>query len=263
MKANTAKDPLVTAILVLQVLVLALVAVQIYMLAKGGSTSAPSAPAKTPSGPAPTGTATKPYVELFVMSYCPYGTQIEKGILPVVKALGPTIDFDVKFVDYAMHGPKEVEENLRQYCIEKEYKDKYVTYLGAFLAEGNAQNALTAAGLSASDISSCMQSTDTEFKLTATANDPQKVGWRGNFPPFPIQSADNTKYGVQGSPTLVINGKEVSSARDAQSLMGAICGTFSSKPAECNTDLSALGNPAPGFGFDTQGGTAAAAGCGV
>ena len=30
----------------------------------------------------------KPVVELFVMSHCPFGTQIEKGILPVVKALG-------------------------------------------------------------------------------------------------------------------------------------------------------------------------------
>src|SRR3989344_3434948 len=30
----------------------------------------------------------KPEVELFVMSHCPYGTQIEKGILPAINALG-------------------------------------------------------------------------------------------------------------------------------------------------------------------------------
>jgi len=59
----------------------------------------------------------KPEVELFVMSYCPYGTQMEKGILPAFDTLGDTVDAELKFVDYAMHGEKEVKENLRQYCI--------------------------------------------------------------------------------------------------------------------------------------------------
>jgi len=49
------------------------------------------------------------------MSYCPYGTQIEKGILPVINALGNKIKFSLKFVDYAMHGKKEIDENSRQY----------------------------------------------------------------------------------------------------------------------------------------------------
>ncbi|NTW30777.1 MAG: hypothetical protein HGA33_05845, partial [Candidatus Moranbacteria bacterium] len=45
----------------------------------------------------------KPVVKLFVMSYCPYGTQIEKGILPVLETLGDKIDFTLEFVSYAMH----------------------------------------------------------------------------------------------------------------------------------------------------------------
>ena len=36
----------------------------------------------------------KPKIELFVMSYCPYGTQIEKGILPVLETLGNNVDFE-------------------------------------------------------------------------------------------------------------------------------------------------------------------------
>jgi len=55
----------------------------------------------------------KPVVELFVMSHCPYGTQIEKGIIPVVEALGSKIDFKLKFCDYSMHGDKELKEELR------------------------------------------------------------------------------------------------------------------------------------------------------
>ncbi|MFH0840784.1 MAG: hypothetical protein V1865_02275, partial [bacterium] len=59
----------------------------------------------------------KPVVELFVMSHCPYGTQIEKGIIPVAETLKDKIDFQIKFVDYAMHGEKELKEQLNQYCI--------------------------------------------------------------------------------------------------------------------------------------------------
>jgi len=51
----------------------------------------------------------KPEVELFVMSYCPYGLQMERGILPVVEKLGDKIDFKIKFCDYAMHEKQEIE----------------------------------------------------------------------------------------------------------------------------------------------------------
>ena len=86
--------------------------------------------------------------------------------------------------------------------------------------------------------------------------------WSGRFPPFKVYDAENKKYGVQGSPTLVINGEQADTGRDAQSLLAAICSAFDDKPAECKTDLSSAGNPAPGFGYDTQGGSATA-GCGA
>ena len=82
----------------------------------------------------------KPSVELFVMSYCPYGTQAEKGILPVVELLGDKIDFNLRFVYYAMHPSQgEVEENLRQYCIQKDQKSKFNDYLECFLEEGDSE----------------------------------------------------------------------------------------------------------------------------
>ena len=67
----------------------------------------------------------KPTVELFVMSHCPFGTQAEKGILPVVNLLGDKIDMEFKFVYYAMHGELEVVEQHNQYCIQEEQNDKY------------------------------------------------------------------------------------------------------------------------------------------
>jgi predicted heme/steroid binding protein len=61
----------------------------------------------------------KPIVELFVMSYCPYGTQAEKGIIPVYELLGSKIDSSIKFVHYILHGEKETQENYRQICIRE------------------------------------------------------------------------------------------------------------------------------------------------
>src|SRR5680860_695813 len=57
----------------------------------------------------------KPSVELYVFTYCPYGTQSEKGIIPAVKALGSKIDFKIKQIG-AMHGDHEKIEAQRQLC---------------------------------------------------------------------------------------------------------------------------------------------------
>ena len=204
-----------------------------------------------------------PVVELFVMSHCPYGTQMEKGILPVVTELGDKIDSELKFVNYAMHPTQgEVEEQLNQYCIQRDYNDKFIEYLGKFLENGDGEEALIAVGLTETDISGCIEETDEEFDVIANLED--ESSWAsGRFPRFLIHDADNQKYGVQGSPTLVINGQQAQSGRDAQSILNTICGAFTDEPEECNTDMTSFGNPAPGFGFDTQGGSATAAGCGV
>lgn len=187
----------------------------------------------------------KPVVELFVMSYCPYGTQIEKGIVPAVEALGNKVDFELKFVNYAMHGEKELKENLVQYCIQKEEPKKLTSYLNCFLKDGDSASCLTENKL---DVDSCVKSVDKEFKITE--NFESKTGWQGSYPPFDTDKADNEKYGVQGSPTLIINGEEVSSSRDPQSLLTTICSAFNEKPEACSTQLSSTA-PAPGFGTGT------------
>ena len=137
----------------------------------------------------------KPNVELFVMSHCPYGTQMEKGILPVVKELKDDIDFEIKFVNYAMHPTQgEVEEELNQYCIQRDYNDKYLAYLGKFLEEGDGKKALNSVGLSESDINKCVEETDKEFDVIKNLED--KSSWSGGrFPKFMIYEADNQKYG--------------------------------------------------------------------
>ena len=200
----------------------------------------------------------KPEVELFVMSHCPYGTQIEKGILPALEELGDKIDFKLKFCDYAMHGEKELKEQLRQYCVQKNEPGKLLNYLKCFLKDGNDQTCVKESGINAAKLNSCILATDSEFKVTANFNDKSK--WTGgNFPPFDIYKADNEKYGIQGSPALVVKGEQIEAARDSASLLAAICGGFNNKPAECAKQLS---SSAPAAGFGEGSGPSAAGGCG-
>ncbi|MBI5729460.1 MAG: hypothetical protein HY983_04465 [Candidatus Magasanikbacteria bacterium] len=212
----------------------------------------------------------KPKVELFVMSYCPYGLQMEKAFVPAWELLKSRADIDVKFVSYAMHGKKEVDENTRQYCIETEQGAKYQAYLKCFFGAGQNngneakyQQCLNAAGINQSALASCIARTDKNFGITAKYND-QGSWLSGRYPVYPIHADLNTKYGVQGSPTLVINGVEVSAGRTPEAVKQAICGAFTNPPAECQ---QALSNSSYGAGFGTElsaaGSAAAQPGCGT
>ncbi len=206
------------------------------------NTAQQAAPANVPKND-------KPKVEAFVMSYCPYGTQIEKGLIPVAQALGNKIDFSLKFVSYTMHGDKENQENLRQYCIEKEQNGKYFSYLTCFLKASDSPGCLQSTGIDQKKLDACTTATAKQFDVTGTN--------------FAVQKADNDKYGVQGSPTLVINGAQAESARDSASLLKTICGAFNKQPDICTTAKLSSASPSAGFGEGTAPASsgAAAAGC--
>ena len=85
----------------------------------------------------------QPTLELFVMSYCPYGVQAEEKIIPIVKKFGDAIDFKLQFIAQekekssaqeitpfeSLHGYPEVAENIRQLLIAREYPDHYLDYI--------------------------------------------------------------------------------------------------------------------------------------
>lgn len=235
-------------------------ALDIAKISSGKTDSADSAAA---SQAAPASVVTKksdkPVVELFVMSYCPYGTQIEKGILPVVEALGKKIDFQLKFCSYAMHGDKELSENMLQDCINKEQPEKFNAYLKCFLGSSDSAACLASTGVDKSKADSCVAKVDVKYKVLD--NSKNKVGYQGDYPGFDLYKTDNEKYNVGGSPTLIINGEEISSARDSASLLKTICSAFNTEPKECQTALSSVA-PAAGFGTGAAAaGGAAAANC--
>ncbi len=85
----------------------------------------------------------KPTLELFVMSYCPFGIRAEESIIPIVKKFGDKIDFKLQFIAQekdtasqkdltpfiSLHGYPEVAENIRQLLIAQEYPEQYLDYI--------------------------------------------------------------------------------------------------------------------------------------
>ena len=184
----------------------------------------------------------KPKVEAFVFSYCPYGTQFEKALIPVYKILKNKADINIVAIG-AMHGEYEKQESLRQLCIQKIYgKDKLFNYLEKFLGEtaiGNCNgdekclepliNKLySQTGISKSVVDSCMQKDAAALYSSDTARASQ--------------------LGISGSPGFVINGVEVSVNRSPDAIMKAICSAFNTEPEECSQAVSSEAAQ-PGFGY--------------
>jgi hypothetical protein len=196
----------------------------------------------------------KPDVKLFVMSYCPFGLQMEKAFLPVYNLLKDKAEMGVYFVNYIMHEKKEIDENLRQYCIQKEERGKYYDYLSCFVKAGEFEKCLNEAKIDKEKMNSCISETDKKYKISQLYND--KSTWLdGSFPRFDVHTDLCEKYGVQGSPTVVINDAVVEvSPRSAEKFKEIVCQAFNSPPPECSQTLS-NNTFSSGFGLETSSGS--------
>ncbi len=190
-----------------------------------------------------------PSMEVYVMSYCPYGLQMEKAVIPVQQLLGNKANISIRFVAYTMHGAKEVQENARQYCIMQNEPAKYWNYLSCFTASGDAAACMANQSIDANSTNACINATYSQYGITESGTS------------FPIDAAGNTKYGVQGSPTVVINGAQSNVARSPEDVKKALCAAFNTPPAECATTLSTV-QASPGIGASAGSGTASG-GCGT
>jgi hypothetical protein len=194
-----------------------------------------------------------PKVELFVMSYCPYGNVAEEAMEPVAKLIGNYTDIQIHYVIYnsnygysgsdycldeenkycSMHGIQELNQGVRELCAFKYQPDKAWDFVLAMNDQCNYQNADTcwqavaeSVGVNVNNTSTCEQ----EEALTILATE-----------------ADlNSKYSVRGSPTLIINGVSYQGSRNSEGYKQAICSAFSNPPAECSTALSSEGTAATG-----------------
>ncbi|MCS7134682.1 MAG: hypothetical protein NZ889_02390 [Candidatus Pacearchaeota archaeon] len=174
-----------------------------------------------------------PTLEVFIMSYCPFGIQALKGLIPVWEKFEGKANIEVRFVSYIMHGKKEEEENERMVCIREEQNEKFLPYLKCFVESGDSNSCIQEAKIDKSKLNSCMEERVKEY--------------------LKEDNTLNEKYGVRGSPTYVLDGKEIEIyPRDPQSVANALCNAFKEKPRECSLRFSTQ-NPSPGFGTSVGG----------
>jgi protein-disulfide isomerase len=214
--------------------------------------------------------AAKPAVDLYVMSFCPYGTQAEGFMKPVVDLLGSKADIEIKFISTvatssagmqnplelkingtsyfidSLHGPEEANEDLRQECIMKYYPvGTYWNYVQNF--DNNCPS------LRGNDtaVDNCWKNAASQYgiditKIQTCANGSEGLGL------LQQDAVLTNQYGISGSPTLLINGVLFSGSRSSTSYQQAICSSFTTPPAECSQTVTS-----------TNTGTAAASGgCG-
>lgn len=191
----------------------------------------------------------KPTVELYVMSFCPYGVQAEQAMKPVADLLGVKADIKVRFIAsvggtnvssvQSLHGTEEAKEDLRQLCIMKYYPSNYWSYV-MDIDKNCYPNYRDSAAI---DI--CWKNASTKLSINTTKIETCAYGSEG----LALLSADETltnQKGISGSPTLLINGVAYSGARTPEAFKTAICNAFTTAPSECTQTLSENGTATSG-----------------
>jgi len=190
-----------------------LAALVIYLLAR-------------PSSPSGYG-GDKVTVEFYVMSQCPYGTQVEDAIFPVLEKMGDGVDFQLHFivketapgVFQSLHGDKEVKGNIAQLCAKSYYPDGYLKFIACqnkdmANVDTNWESCASGLGMDTSKLKSCLESDEGKDLLRTSM---QRTMQRG----------------ATGSPTIYIADVPYSGQRDAASFQREIC--KSSEHPECGS----------------------------
>jgi len=183
-----------------------------------------------------------PEVNLFVMSFCPYGTQAEQLMKPVVDLLGSSTNLAIRFIVnvqgttvdsiQSLHGVNEVAEDLRQVCIMKYYNQTtYWNYIMQF--DSNCPSYVN----DAAQLDTCWKAAANKYgidtaKIQSCANSTDAINL------LKADEALTNQYGVSGSPTLIINGATYNGARSSDAFNQAICSGFTTKPAGCSQNVT-------------------------
>lgn len=173
--------------------------------------------------------------EFFIMSYCPYGVRYVDSVLhPMIDDLGSSLDWTPYYIMQknggklsAMHGQKEVDENLRQICVRDKWgADMWLSYMDCFSSEiyaksrgGNPkswQYCAEQAGIPADELQTCF---DEEAAQLAEKD---------------LKLSSN--YGARGSPTAVFNcNKNIVGAIPYDNIKPHLCKMYEGDaPATCN-----------------------------
>lgn len=187
-----------------------------------GSTTAAS------SGP-------KVKLEMYVMSKCPFGVQVEQKIKPVLDQIGDRVDFHLDFIAdekdgqfTALHGEPEVKGNIIQLCARKHYPElsKWMAFIDCQNGDPNGREWMKIPeGWEACATKNGM---DTAKMKTCYEGEEGKTLLRESLARAKAANAN-------GSPTIVLAGQAYQGGRSDRDFMRAICEKIEgTKPEPCS-----------------------------
>lgn len=176
-------------------------------------------------------------LDFYVMSQCPYGTQVEDAIAPVMKQMGESVDLNINYILYprtayaddpqtycigdlcSMHGTPEVKGNIVQLCVNKIAPEKHLDFLlcqnkNMQAIPGNWESCATELGLDKNKIETCYTGKDGEALLAEN-----KL----------LADAVN----ATGSPTIYLNDQQYSGGRTSLDFQRAICQSLGGTHPAC------------------------------
>ena len=200
--------------------------------------------APTQQAPAPTEVpkSDKPKVELFVMSFCPYGNRGEDTLLPVYELLKDKVDWNINYIVSvsgdkvsSLHGQPETDQNIREVCVKNEYGlDKFwefITYVNENCGRDGScwEDGAKEIGLDENKIQSCLENEGLELMKN--------------------EAAISGAAGASGSPTMLVNGVKtdvVYQYENSEAYKEAICSAFTEAPEECSQALGSVTSASAG-----------------
>jgi len=199
--------------------------------------------------------AERPQVDLFVMSFCPFGNVAEDAMLPVVDLLADHADFRLRFIVNvntqpgvrsleiqtaegvfyidSLHGANEAWQDAIEVCVQQYYDARE---FWSFVSDVN--NECTPIYRDLEQLNECWQTLATEHgfdvqRIESCAESMEVIDL------FREDESLAEQWGVRGSPTLIINGARYQGDRSPEAFKQAVCSGFLTTPTECEQSLSA------------------------
>lgn len=165
--------------------------------------------------------------EVYVMSQCPYGSQAEGIVMGAMKGFEDYMNFNVEYIANrsdegafsSLHGPSEVEGDMYQLCVQKNFPDKFWLYLEC--QNKNYQDLKSSFESCASEVSidygllkSCAEGDEGAELLTQSLNKAKELS-------------------VSGSPTFFLDGERYSGPRTEIGMQRSFCRVLDDEPKIC------------------------------
>ena len=173
-----------------------------------------------------------PMLGAYIVARCPFGLQMQRAMADAVKNVPALAQYiKVMYIGsvsgsslVSMHGAAEATENLRQICVREEQPQKYWNYIACQMKSGDTAGCEVSTGLDSAKLNACVSSPDRGLAFAKKDFDL------------------NVKYNISGSPTLILNGAQVSESnfggRSSDGVKSIVCAGFNSKASFCSTKLN-------------------------